>query len=80
MLGVGLGEDGGSGGLDLGRPSGVDGRRGQEPDAAVAVLGVVPSEERPGEGAGGLDRSEASREAGPVLEGLEVGLRIRGCR
>lgn len=41
------------------------------------MLGVVPREEPLAEGPRVLDRAEQIREAGPVLEGLEVGLGIR---
>jgi hypothetical protein len=52
----------------------VDDLGGQQADAGVPVLGVVPAEEVPAEGPGLLDRGEAVREVGPVLEGLELGL------
>ena len=41
---------------------------------AMAVLGVVPREERPAEGDGGVDIVESPGEAGVVLQGLELGL------
>ena len=37
----------------------------------MAVLGVVPGEERPAEGDGGGNVFEAPREAGVILQGLE---------
>ena len=38
----------------------------------MAVLGVVPGEERPAEGDGGGNVFEAAREAGVILQGLEL--------
>ena len=49
--------------------------RGEHRDAAMAMLGVVPREERSAEGDGGGDVVEAPREAGMVLQGLELRLR-----
>ena len=43
-------------------------------DSAMAVLGVVPREERPAEGDGGVDIVESPGETGVVLQGLELGL------
>ena len=43
-------------------------------DSAMAVLGVVPREERPAEGDGGVDIVESPGEIGVVLQGLELGL------
>ena len=51
--------------------------RGEHRDAAMAMLGVVPREERSAEGDGGGDVVEATREAGMVLQGLELRLRER---
>ena len=51
--------------------------RGEHRDAAMAMLGVVPGEERSAEGDGGGDVVEAPREAGMVLQGLELRLRER---
>ena len=48
--------------------------RGEHRDPAVAMLGVVPGEERSAEGDGGGDVAEAPREAGVVLQGLELRL------
>ena len=47
---------------------------GEHGDSAMAVLGVVPREERLAEGDGGVDIVESPREAGMVLQGLELGL------
>ena len=47
---------------------------GEHGDSAMAVLGVVPREERPAQGDGGVDIVESSGEAGVVLQGLELGL------
>ena len=57
--------------------------RGEHRDAAMAMLGVVPGEERSAEGDGGGDVVEAPREAGVILQGLELRLgaaRPRGIR
>ena len=48
--------------------------RGEHRDPAMAMLGVVPGEERSAEGAGGGDVVEAPGEAGVVLQGLELRL------
>ena len=45
---------------------------GEHRDPGMAVLGVVPGEERPAEGDGGGDVFEAPREAGVILQGLEL--------
>ena len=50
---------------------------GQHGDTAMAVLGVVPREERPAEARGVLDVDEATGKAGVVLQGLELRLRER---
>ena len=47
---------------------------GEHGDSAMAVLGVVPREERPAEGDSGVDIVELPGEAGVVLQGLELGL------
>ena len=52
---------------------------GEHGDSAMAVLGVVPREERPAEGDGGVDIVESPGETGVVLQGLELGPRRRGC-
>ena len=45
---------------------------GEHRDPGMAVLGVVPGEERPAEGDGGGNVFEAPREAGVILQGLEL--------
>ena len=45
---------------------------GEHRDPGMAVLGVVPGEERPAEGDGGGNVFEAAREAGVILQGLEL--------
>ena len=52
------------------------GRR-EKPDPAVAMLRVVPGEEPGEEGPGILERAEAVRERGPVLEGPDLGFAER---
>ena len=47
---------------------------GEHRDPGMAVLGVVPGEERPAEGDGGGNVFEAPREAGVILQGLELRL------
>ena len=48
---------------------------GEHGDSTMAVLGVVPREERPAQGDGGVDTPATSPgEAGVVLQGLELGL------
>ena len=47
---------------------------GEHRDPGMAVLGVVPGEERPAEGDGGGNVFEAAREAGVILQGLELRL------
>ena len=47
---------------------------GEHGDPCVAMLGVVPGEERSAEGDGGGEVVEAPREAGVVLQGLELRL------
>jgi hypothetical protein len=61
---------------DLFRGAEVDRRRGVEPDAGVAVLTVVPSEELDAEGSGVVDAGEAG---GEVLPAGGVVLRTRRC-
>jgi hypothetical protein len=53
----------------------MHGGRREEGQAAVVVLGVVPSEQRAADLTRMLERAEAVGEVGPVLEGPEVGLR-----
>ena len=48
--------------------------RGEHRDAAMAMLGVVPREERSAEGDGSGDVVEAPREAWVILQGLELRL------
>ena len=48
--------------------------RGEHRDPAMAMLDVVPREERSAEGDGGGDVVEAPREAGVILQGLELRL------
>ena len=48
--------------------------RGEHRDAAMTMLGVVPREERSAEGDRGGDVVEAPREAGVILQGLELRL------
>ena len=55
----------------------MDRRWGVEPNARMAVLVVVPPEETPAESAAIFDGAETVRELGPVLEGFELGLRVR---
>ena len=61
-------EDAGALGVKLARLAVVDGARGHQADARVAVLVVVPVEEVAAERAGVLDRVEPVGEPGPVLE------------
>jgi len=67
MGGVRVGEDASSRGNALTGEAVVDIVRRQETDAAVAVLAVVPVEERAAVGAGVLPRAEALWKVGPVL-------------
>ena len=48
--------------------------RGEHRDAAMAMLGVVPREERSAEGDGRGDVVEAPREAWVILQGFELPL------
>ena len=64
-------------GEDLGRSAIVNIVRRQHADAAVAMLGVVPREERAAMARGVLDAREATRKAGLVFQGLELRLRER---
>ena len=59
----------------LGGAAEVDLLGGEQADAAVAVLGVVPLEELPAEVLCLLDAAEATREARVVRDGLELCLR-----
>ena len=76
MGGVGGGEDGGPGGLDICGPAVVDVGGGVQAEPAVTVLVVVPAEEVLAVGPGGLDGGEAAGEAGPVFQGLELGFGV----
>lgn len=49
----------------------------EQADAAVMVLGVVPGKEALAKAACILDRAEAFRELGSVLQGLELTFRER---
>jgi len=77
---VGVGREGGGvqgsgAGLQDGRGAAiVDIFRGDEGDAAVAMLGVVPGEEPSTVCSGVLDRAEAFGEVRAILQGLELGL------
>ena len=62
--------------MQLGRAAEVDGGRGHQPDPGVPVVMVVPPEELAAVGAGVLDVVEPLGELGPVLQGLEVRLRV----
>lgn len=55
----------------------VDGVRGHQADATVAMVVVVPVEEMLTMSPGILERSEALREVWPILQGLELRLRVR---
>ena len=72
MAGVGGGEDGGAGGVDLLGLAGVYDVGGEQPEAGVAVMVVVGVEELGAERAGVLDRGEGGGEARAVLQGLEL--------
>lgn len=74
---VGSVEDDSAGGVELLRLAVVDGGWGHQPDAGVAVGVVVPVDERPAVTAGVVDVVEPGGELGPVLQGLEVRLRVR---
>ena len=55
----------------------MDHGRGQQADAGVAMLLVVPVKELLTEGAAVLDAAEAVRELRAVLQGAELAFRIR---
>jgi len=61
---------------DLGGHAVMQRFRGEQGDAAVMMLAVVPSEELPAKGACVLDGAEAVGELGPILEGFELALRV----
>src|SRR6185436_15903747 len=77
MSGVGGGEHLNAGIVSVLGLAVVDDLGGHQADACVSMLGVVPAEEVLAEGARFLDRGEAVREAGAVLQGLELGLGVR---
>ncbi len=58
----------------------VDGGRGHQPDSGVAVLVVVPADERSAVSADVLDRVKLGGELGPVVQGFEISTPSRGCR
>ena len=62
-------------GEDLVGSAVVDDRRCQVGQGGMVMLVVVPGEEHPMHLAGMLGRVEAAGEAGPVLEGFELGFR-----
>jgi hypothetical protein len=68
--GEGSVQDGGSGAGDLLGAAVVDVGGGEQRDPAVAVLGVVPAEEAPAEGAGVGDRAEPVGKVGWCLRVL----------
>jgi hypothetical protein len=63
-------EDAGSVQMDAFSASEVDGGRGVEPDARVAVVVVVPAEEASTEISAIFNRAEAIRELRTVFEGF----------
>src|SRR3546814_20231808 len=71
--GVGSVEDGLASGSDGGVAAVVDVGGGVEPDAGVAVVVVVVSEEPVAERAGVVDAGEALRERRGVFQSLELG-------
>ena len=73
---VGGGQHPGPAGLHGCDPAVVDIGGGVQAEAAVAMLVVVPGEEFLAVRAGGLDGGEPGGEAGPVLEGLELGFGV----
>ena len=85
MLGSRLGEAFGIAGIgrvenllplldDLASPAVMQHLRGEQGDAAVMMLVVVPGEELLAKGAGIFDGAEALGEFRPVLEGFELAL------
>ena len=64
-------------GLYLGSLTGMYYAWGQQTQAGVVVLVVVPGEERLGPGTRIGQAAEESRKARMIFEGLELGLRIR---
>ena len=61
---------------DLGVGAVVDAGGGVPADPGVAVLEVVPGDERLGEGSGLGDVGDRGREVRPVLHGPELGFRV----
>ena len=76
MLVVGGVEYVGAGGVEPLGVAVVDGGWGHQPDPGMAVGVVVPVDERAAVSAGVLDRVKPGGELGPVLQGLEVRLRV----
>ena len=74
MSGPGLAEHGLPSGDDLFGVTEVDLFGGQHGDAAMAVLGIIPTEERATEGLGLALIPEPPRKRGMVLQGLELSL------
>jgi hypothetical protein len=74
--GVGAGQDHGPRLADPGSTAVVDVGGRVVADAGVTVLVVVPAKAAFAEGPRVLQRSEPFRELGPVLERLELGLRV----
>jgi hypothetical protein len=72
MRGVSCGEDLVAPRGDVSGVAVVNGRRREQPDSRVPMLGVVPGEERLAEGPRRLDGGEPIRKLGPVLERLEL--------
>ncbi len=77
MSGAGLAEHGLPAGDDLIGVTEVDLFGGQHGDAAMAVLGIIPTEERATEGLGLVLIPEPPGKRGMVLQGLELSLRER---
>lgn len=77
MLRVGGRERAASSGYTFGCAAARHVSRGEQTEAAVMMLEVVPVEEVPAEAACVLGHAEAVGEAGPALESLEVAIRER---
>jgi hypothetical protein len=54
----------------------VEGLRGQQADAGMMVLTIIPREEGLAEGAGIFNRAKPLRELGAILQGLELRLGV----
>jgi len=65
-----------SGGVQLCGVAVVECGRGHQPDPGMTMSMVVPVDERPAVSAGVVDVVKPGGELGPVLQGLEVGLRV----